>query len=130
MEQMGRLPTTEKDMWLCYLDRTVTIDEMHKDAKSTSLSNMWAMRAAARWGQEYGVPVMIAGNVAELRDMPLDHRQLSWYFADRARERQRRHGKTGPERNRMITRVVARENEKCSNEKVVQWYAKEREVRK
>ena len=24
----------------------------------------------------------------------------------------------------MITRVVARENEKCSNEKVVQWYAK------
>ena len=70
VEQMGRVPTTEKDMWLCYLDRTVTIDEMHKDAKSTSLSNMWAMRAAARWGQEYGVPVMIAGNVAELQDMP------------------------------------------------------------
>ena len=39
-------------------------------------------------------------------------------------KRERLHGKTGPGRIRKTARVVAHGDEKCSNEKVVQWYAK------
>ena len=73
----GRAPATADDYVLCYLDRMLTIDEMHHDADN--MTNTYALRQTARWGLAFGVP-MLAGNVEELRAMPDDHRQLGWFF--------------------------------------------------
>lgn len=81
--QTGRTPTTMDDLYLCYLDRMVTIDEFHKDSSGTA-NNLYNLRQIARWGIKYGVK-MLAGNAAELHQMPPDHRMLSWFFVDKAR---------------------------------------------
>lgn len=79
----GREPCTPNDYYLCYLDRLVSIDEFHKT--ESVLANLRNVRMVARWGQDYQVPVMIAETEEELQGMPVDHRQLSWYFADKSR---------------------------------------------
>lgn len=79
----GRKPESTKDFYLCYLDRLVSIDEFHKT--ESVLANLRNVRMMARWGQDYGVPVMIAETTEELRELPDDHRQLSWYFVDKSR---------------------------------------------
>lgn len=81
-DHFGRVPVEERDWYVCYLDRAVTIDEFHMDAGG--MGNTYSLRQVARWGQAFGVPTMIAGTLGELHTMPADHRQLSWFLVDKA----------------------------------------------
>jgi hypothetical protein len=81
----GRPPASDRDHYVCYLDRMLTLDEFHKDSNSGGMTNLYALRQVARWGMAMGLPATIAGNKTELDEMPVDHRQLGWFFVDKAR---------------------------------------------
>ena len=77
---LRRRPTGARDYYLCYLDRMLTIDEMHKDSDSGALGALYTLRQVQRWGQEMGLPQTLAASRQELSHMPVDHRHLGWYF--------------------------------------------------
>jgi len=84
-EHFGREPGSLEDYHVCLLDRMVTIDEYHRDASSTAMTNFNALRQVARWGADLGVPMMLAGSKRELAQMPEDHRAIAWFLADKSR---------------------------------------------
>ena len=75
-----------RDEYLCFCDRQMVLDEWHKDAASTAKGYRTDLRRMERWGAEYRIPHMIAGNLKSLSMMPSDHRQIGWYFVDRTRK--------------------------------------------
>ena len=81
---LGRWPSRDRDYYLCYLDRLLTIDEFHKDSANSSDKGFMALRQMARWGAWAGIPTMLAGCAGELRSMPIDHRQLGWFLEHKA----------------------------------------------
>ena len=81
---LGRWPSQERDFYLCYLDRMLTIDEFHKDSAGSSEKGFTALRQMARWGAWAGIPTMLAGCASELHTMPVDHRQLGWFLEHKA----------------------------------------------
>ena len=81
---MGRCPSPAslRDNYLMLLDTQVTLDEFHYDSKSTADGNRDVLNKISRWGTGMGIPTMLPADPVELRKMPLDHRQLSWYAVD------------------------------------------------
>jgi hypothetical protein len=84
---MRRAPVEDApgDAYLLLCEVQTTLDEFHKDSAAYSTGCLYTLRQVSRWGRDLGVPCMIAGNRSTLEDMPLDHRQLAWYFVDQGR---------------------------------------------
>ena len=79
-----------KDSWLIMLDVRAQLDEMIADSTSYAASCMYALRRATRFGQDFGIPVMVAHDREELQLMntqlgAVGHVQLRWWLADRTR---------------------------------------------
>ena len=47
-DHFGRVPVEERDWYVCYLGRAVTIDELHMDAGG--MGNTYSLRQVAKWG--------------------------------------------------------------------------------
>jgi hypothetical protein len=74
----------ERDQALLKMDRVVTIDQLQFESASGSNTNRANLARMVRWGEDFGVPAMLATSLLHLNGMPQDHRHLSWYWAHRS----------------------------------------------